>query len=188
MKKWIIMIAIIGGIVWAVSDLVISNDDSKKGIPETEVEKVPIESEIEIGLKEGNQAPDFKLKTIDGENVQLSEFRGEKVLLNFWATWCPPCRAEMPDMQKFHVEDNDGLILAVNLLETEQSLKQVESFLDEYGITFQVLLDENTDVSSLYNAFALPTSYLIDREGIIHTKAIGTINYDYLVEQFENID
>src|SRR5690625_2414391 len=165
-----------------------SNNDRKETTPETEVENTSPESGTEIGLEQGNQAPDFELENVDGETVRLSELRGEKILLNFWATWCPPCRAEMPDMQKYHEEENEGIILAVNLLETEQGLQQVDDFLQEYGITFRILIDENTEVSSLYSAFALPTSYLINREGIIHTKAIGTINYDYLVEQFESME
>lgn len=188
MKKWIIIIAVIGGIIWAVSDFVMSKDTSNETTSETEVENTSSKSDIVVGLERGNLAPDFELETVDGEIVRLSELRGEKVLLNFWATWCPPCRAEMPDMQKYHEEGNEGVILAINLLETEQSFKQVEDFLNEYGITFSILLDEDTDVSSLYTAFALPTSYFIDAEGIIHTKAIGTINYDYLVEQFQNMD
>lgn len=188
MKKWIIIIAIIGGIIWAVSDFVMNKDTNKETTFEADVENPASESGTEIGLEQGNQAPDFELTTVDGETVRLSELRGEKILLNFWATWCPPCRAEMPDMQKYHEEDNEGIILAVNLLETEQSFRQVDDFLQEYGITFRILMDENTEVSSLYSAFALPTSYLINKEGIIHTKAIGTINYDYLVEQFESMN
>jgi len=78
--------------------------------------------------------------------------------------------------------------LAVNLFETEQKMGQVESFLEEYGITFQVLLDESTQVSSLYDAHALPTSYLINSDGTIHTLAIGPINYDLLVEQFQEMN
>ena len=192
MKKWIIVIAIIGGVIWAVSDFVMSNNDQKEVTHEEDAEITSSQTEsgagTEVGLEEGNQAPDFELETIDGETVRLSELRGEKILLNFWATWCPPCRAEMPDMQKYHEEEHEGIILAVNLVETEQGLQQVDDFLQEYGITFRILMDENTEVSSLYSAFALPTSYLINREGIIHTKAIGTINYDYLVEQFESMD
>src|SRR5699024_7171151 len=120
--------------------------------------------------------------------VKLSDYRGEKVLLNFWATWCPPCRAEMPDMQKYHEDHEDGVILAVNLIETEQSLESIEAFLNEYGITFSILMDENTQVTSLYDAHALPTSYLINSEGEIHNMAIGAINYDLLVEEFENMN
>src|SRR5690625_2336150 len=187
-KKWIIIIALIVVAGWAVSDFIMSNDEKKQSTSESESEATTIESESETGLEKGDVAPDFELKTVDGETVQLSDLRGEKVLLNFWATWCPPCRAEMPDMQKYHEEYDDGVILAVNLAETEQSIGQVEDFLEEYGITFQILLDESTEVSSIYDAFALPTSYLINKDGTIYMKAIGAINYDFLVEQFKKMD
>src|SRR5690625_4184045 len=91
-----------------------STNEQKEVTPETNVELTSSETEsgaeTEVGLEEGNQAPDFELETIDGETVRLSELRGEKILLNFWATWCPPCRAEMPDMQKYHEEENEGII------------------------------------------------------------------------------
>lgn len=183
MKRWIFIIVLLGAIGWVISDFVMSNNDDKS----TSEEEVG-NTEEETGLQKGELAPDFELQTVDGETVRLSDFRGEKVLLNFWATWCPPCRAEMPDMQKYHEEYDDGVILAVNLVETEQNMGQVESFLKEYGITFQILLDENTKVSGTYNASALPTSYLINKDGTIYTKAIGAINYDLLVEQFELMD
>lgn len=185
MKKWIMLIAVIGALGWAVSDFFMSTDSGEEASSEIGSENTGLESEGETGLEEGDLAPDFELNNIDGEMVRLSDLRGEKVLLNFWATWCPPCRAEMPDMQTYHEEHDDGVILAVNLVETEQNMGQVESFLEEYGITFQILLDETTEVSGIYDAYALPTSYLIDTDGRIHTKAIGTINYDYLVEQFK---
>lgn len=140
--------------------------------------------ELEIGLEPGNLAPDFELSTITGETVRLSDFRGEKILLNFWATWCPPCRAEMPDMQQYHEDGNEGIILAVNLTETEDSLEEMEEFLDEFGITFQVLIDETSEVTNTYNAFALPTSFLINSEGVIHKQLIGAINYELIKEQF----
>lgn len=188
MKKWIIIIALLVAVGWIVSDFVISNNAKEKSTSEAGNEIAVIDSEAETGLEKGNLAPDFELKTVNGETVKLSELRGEKVLLNFWATWCPPCRAEMPDMQKYHEEHDDGVILAVNLTETEQNLGQIESFLKEYGITFQILLDESTEVSSNYDAYALPTSYLINTDGTIYTKAIGAINYDLLVEQFKKMD
>lgn len=181
--RWIIIIVILGLIGWAVYDFALSNTAKKE-----ESESVIENTAAETGLKKGNLAPDFELETIDGEKVKLSDYRGEKVLLNFWATWCPPCRAEMPDMQKYHEDHEDGVILAVNLIETEQSLESIEAFLNEYGITFNILIDESTQVTSLYDAYALPTSYLINSEGEIHNLAIGAINYDLLVEEFENMN
>ena len=188
MKKWIIIIALIGAVGWIVSDFVISNNTKKQSASESENDTTTVGSKAGTGLEKGNLAPDFELKTTDGETVQLSDFRGEKVLLNFWATWCPPCRAEMPDMQKYYEKHDDGVILAVNLVETEQGMGQVEDFLAEYGITFQILLDESTEVSSIYDAYALPTSYLINKDGTIYTKAVGAINYDLLVDQFEKMN
>src|SRR5690625_5188421 len=107
MKKWIIILVIVGLVGWAVYDFAANQ--------EAEEEEDPV-----VGLEKGNLAPDFELETIEGETVKLSDYRGEKVMLNFWATWCPPCRAEMPDMQKFHENHDEGVILAVNLTETEK--------------------------------------------------------------------
>lgn len=177
MKKWIIIVVIVAMFGWAVYDFVL--DDKPKNAED--------ETAGEVGLLKGNIAPDFELETVDGEVVRLSDFRGEKVLLNFWATWCPPCRAEMPDMQQFH-EEQEGVILAVNLLATEQSPRNVEEFLDEYGITFKVLSDKNSEIATLYNASALPTSYLINTKGEIHNIAIGALNYELMEQAFSEMD
>lgn len=145
------------------------------------------ENKIKIGLERGMMAPDFELKTINGETTRLSDYRGERVLLNFWATWCPPCRAEMPDMQDFH-EDTDIVILAVNLTETRnETVEKVDTFLDEYGITFPVLLDETSEVSFLYQIQPIPTNFLINRDGTIHNVAYGALNYDLMVSEYERM-
>src|SRR5690625_3090301 len=98
-----------------------SNNSTSEEEFENTTSEVDPDSELEVGLDAGQLAPDFELQTVNGETMQLSDLRGEKVLLNFWATWCPPCRAEMPDMQNYHEGYDDGVILAVNLLETEQN-------------------------------------------------------------------
>src|SRR5699024_11976097 len=82
------------------------------------------------GLKKGDIAPDFELETLSGETVTLADYRGQKVMLNFWATWCPPCRAEMPDMQKVQDERDDVVILAVNQVQTESNPDNIAPFLD----------------------------------------------------------
>src|SRR5699024_4951200 len=140
-----------------------------------------------VGLKKGNKAPNFELETLDGETVSLEDYLGEKIILNFWATWCPPCRTEMPDMQKFHSETG-ATILAVNLIETEKSEDGVREFLEEYGVTFTVLADADTRVSTLYNASALPTSYLINTKGEVHNIAIGALTYEMMVQAFDEME
>ena len=191
MKKWIVIIVLLGAVGWVISDFIMgsnSNNSTSEEEFENTTSEVDPDSELEVGLDAGQLAPDFELQTVNGETMQLSDLRGEKVLLNFWATWCPPCRAEMPDMQNYHEGYDDGVILAVNLLETEQNMEQVEDFLEEFGISFPILLDETTEVTTSYNAFALPTSYFINKDGTIDSMAIGAINYDMLVEQFDGMD
>jgi len=171
LKKWIIAVIIIGLAGWAIFDFVIKSSDEES-----------------VGIEKGDLAPDFELETLDGEEVKLSDYKGKKVLLNFWATWCPPCRVEIPDIQKYHEEYDDVAILAVNLLETESSPRNVVSFVEEYGMTFEVLSDENSVVATTFDAFSLPTSYLIDSNGIIQNKAIGPLNYDAMVKEFSAMD
>jgi thiol-disulfide isomerase/thioredoxin len=113
----------------------------------------------------------FKLKDVNGKEVSLSDFKGKKVFLNFWATWCNPCKAEMPDIEKLYQEtkDSDLVILAINLGDNKDI---VESFIDDNKYNFTILLDLDQNVGMKYNIAAIPTSFFIDKEGnIISTKA-----------------
>lgn len=180
MKKAIFMVIIVGVLGWVVYDFISSGDDN------TSDEQEVVESD-NVGLEVGEVAPDFELKTLDGETVKLSDYRGERVMLNFWATWCPPCRAEMPDMQKFH-ENEDVKVLAVNLIDTESSPDKVPAFLDELGITFQVPLDEGSELATTYKIVAYPTSFMIDSNGIIQFKVMGAINYDIMIQELAKME
>lgn len=117
-------------------------------------------------------APDFTLKDLKGTQVTLKNFKGRVVFLNFWATWCPPCRREMPSMERLYkqLKDRDFTMLAVDMQESE---KQVRAFISEFSLSFPALLDLNGDISSLYGIVGLPTTYIIDREGKIIGKAVG---------------
>ncbi|MBA2870406.1 peroxiredoxin [Anoxybacillus calidus] len=144
-------------------------------------------NEKTTGLAIGNAAPDFELKTLDGKSIRLSELQGQKVILNFWATWCPPCRAEMPEMQNFYEKHNkDVEVFAVNLT-SQDSRDKVHSFIKENGLTFPVVLDEEGDVLKLYKISPIPTSYIIDSEGIIRHKYVGPMTYDQMVELTESM-
>lgn len=184
MKKSIIIIILVGLLGWVGYDF-LSSDDTKNEENVSDAETV-VDSD-ELGLEIGNIAPDFQLETLDGETVKLSDLRGERVMVNFWATWCPPCRAEMPDMQKFH-ENTDVKILAVNLIDTESSREKVPEFLDELGLTFPVLLDEGSELATEYKIVAYPTSFMIDSDGRIQFKAPGAMNYDIMIQAFEKMD
>jgi peroxiredoxin len=122
-------------------------------------------------------APDFTLEDISGKRVRLRDFKGKAVFLNFWATWCVPCRHEMPLMQKLHEEFKDrGLeVVAVNFREDKPA---VEKFFAEIGLTFTSLLDSDGAVSEQYGAWSLPLSYFINRRGGFVGKAIGERNWN----------
>ncbi|HUV43418.1 MAG TPA: TlpA disulfide reductase family protein [Dehalococcoidales bacterium] len=119
-------------------------------------------------------APDFTLKDLDGNTVRLSDLRGKVVFLNFWATWCPPCRAEMPDIEKVHrkYRDRDVVVLGIDLRE---SVSTVRAFIGEGGYTWTFLLDTTGKVGSMYQVRGIPASYFIDRKGVIRAVAIGAM-------------
>src|SRR5690625_2621225 len=179
-----IALIIVGMFGWAVYDYIDKSDKSDT-LSTGEGDSVDLHANGEdnnekgkddvVGLVAGNIAPDFELETSDGETVKLSDFRGKRVMVNFWATWCPPCRAEMPDIQKFY-ENKDVVILAVNLIDSRpDEAENVEPFVDDYGLTFPVLLDKRSEVAGLYQIQPIPTNFLIDSSGRIHNVAYGAL-------------
>ena len=142
--------------------------------------------EVMEGTEVGNAAPDFELETLDGEEVRLSDFQGTRVVLNFWATWCGPCREEMPDIQRLF-EDKDVTVLGVNLTYSEDSIETVSDFVHEHELAFPILLDENSSVSQLYRIQPIPTTYMLDTNGEIQYKAFGAMDYEWLVQELEKI-
>ncbi len=119
-------------------------------------------------------APDFTLNSLDGEPVTLQELKGRPVILNFWASWCPPCRAEMPAFQLAWQEymDTDLVILAVNATH-QDTISEINQFIEQNNLEFAILLDMTGKVSSSYQIHSLPTTFLIDRDGIITKTIIG---------------
>ena len=124
--------------------------------------------------QQGFLAPDFELKTPTGESVKLSDLRGQAVLVNLWATWCPPCRAEMKTIETVYNEykDQGFVVLAVDMTYQDNPL-DIVPFVNEQGLTFPVLLDETGDMANAYQLKSLPSSYFIGRDGIIHEVVIG---------------
>ena len=124
------------------------------------------------GVEVGNLAPDFQLQNLDGQTVSLGNLQGKPVLINFWATWCPPCRDEMPYIQEIYEEwsDKELVVLAINIGE---SSSKVEEFIQSHNLSFTVLLDTKQDVAQRYNITGIPTTFFIDKDGIIQDKVIG---------------
>ncbi|WP_040208953.1 TlpA disulfide reductase family protein [Neobacillus jeddahensis] len=149
--------------------------DKKTDAPETTTQTSANKEGLEIGAK----APDFELKTLTGETVKLSDLKGKKIMLNFWATWCPPCKAEMPEMEQFSKQlGDDTLILAVNI----DPQLDVQGFVDENKITFPILLDAEDKVNEAYQVISIPTTYFIDSKGIIQNKYVGSMKLNIMKE------
>lgn len=124
--------------------------------------------------RQGFAAPDFSLELMGGGEVTLSDLRGQAVIVNLWASWCPPCRAEMPAMQRLY-EANQARGLAILAINTayQDSMASAEAFIREYGLTFPIPLDRTGEVAGRYQLMALPTTFFIDPEGIIQQVVIG---------------
>jgi peroxiredoxin len=123
-------------------------------------------------------APDFTLSGLHGQPIALRELKGKVVFLNFWATWCPPCKAEMPSMERLHrrYRDRGFTILAVSI--DGGSDRPVREFVKTHGLTFLIGLDPNVEVANLYGVRALPSTFLIDRSGDTVAVALGPREWD----------
>jgi len=128
----------------------------------------PVDAEKSVNSK----APDFSLKDAYGKSLSLSSLKGKVVLVNFWATWCPPCKAEMPSMNRLYneIRSRGFEIVAIS---TDNSISPVKDFLAKNRIDFPVLFDETKSVTRQYHVFSMPTTFLIDRGGMIVEKFYG---------------
>jgi peroxiredoxin len=129
-------------------------------------------------IERGSVAPGFTLARLDGGEVSLAELRGRVVLINFWATWCEPCRQEMPAMERlYHRHREAGFeLLAISVGEAPEP---VRAFRDELGLSFPILLDRDKAVSNAYQTYRFPESYLVDREGLVVERYVGPREWDH---------
>lgn len=141
-----------------------------KGQEDTSPEAAKLEPTPEVG----HPAPDFALKDLDGNTVRLSDLRGKVVFINFWATWCPPCRAEMPEIEALHQEykDKGVVVIGVDIREPETTVRQ---YIQQGGFSWTIVLDSTGEVAAEYQIAAIPTSFFVDKEGIIRAVNVGAM-------------
>ncbi len=135
---------------------------------------------------QGQPAPNFAFRYPDGSSYSLADFKGQPVIVNFWATWCPPCRREMPGLVKaYETYKDDGLmIIEVDVAEPPEA---VAKFVDEYGMTMPVVLDQRQEVTRLYRTDSFPTSFFIDENGVIQARWVGYLPEEELAANLAKI-
>jgi len=171
----LVTIVSIAGIIFAIEYPTLVSDTTLDNNPEGK----------DVGTEVGNIAPSFTLETITGETVSLSDYRGKVVMINFWATWCPFCVDEMPDIQKAQEEFGDSLVvLGINRAE---SIETQNTFFNELetDITYNLLLDSTDSVSTKYGVLAMPTTFFLDKNGVITNRFFGQI---FLLDMQNNIN
>lgn len=138
-------------------------------------------------------APTFNLTTLDGGSVSLDQYRGQVVLVNFWGTWCEPCKRELPALEQAHKQLGDqGLaVVGVNLTDDElaqgTSEEQIKAFLDQFSVTYPIALDRQGEVTNAFRVFPLPTSFFIDVQGRIRYVHVGELTLDDVTARFTEL-
>jgi len=155
-------------------------------LSESSYEEVP--SDLVVDASVGSLAPDFRLTTLDGENISLADLQGKNVLINYWATWCPPCLNELTALENIQnqFEHQDFLVVTINGIE-QDNLGDVQATVQEYGITYPVLLDENETFWDSYRILFLPTSIYIDEVGIIRFIKFGEQSEAEFVDMIQQL-
>jgi cytochrome c biogenesis protein CcmG/thiol:disulfide interchange protein DsbE len=141
---------------------------------------------VPVGISEGNRARDFTLDTLDGRRVSLSDYEGSIVLVNLWATWCEPCRTEVPDIEAaYRAHQDEGfVVLGVDLQEPAETVKP---FVNQFGITYPVLLDAKGEVMKAYRGLGLPMSVIVGQDGVIRVRHTGVLTAAQLDEYLAKI-
>ncbi|QUL53501.1 redoxin domain-containing protein [Paenibacillus tritici] len=189
MKKWFALFGLIALIIWGAYD--IQSKENSRLVQKKQAEHTVEEEqqESEIGLNQGELAPDFTLLTTDGEGLSLSDYRGKRVIVNLWATWCSPCIAEMPHLQSFYSDYQDeGLeLIAINLTESEAKQEDIHQFIDKYQLTFPIVFDKGSEVADLYQVTTIPTTFILNSKGEIEQKIVGPMTYEIIEELMQQV-
>jgi len=205
MKKWIYIVSLMIVIIGTSACQKDTTDDPMKSeIPPVVEQQPSAEEQQESSGQTAEQAPasqedphgeemplvpDFTLEASNGENVSLSDYLGKVVLLNFWASWCPPCDSEMPEFQKLHEEMQDSdevVLLMLNQTDGQRETKEkVDAYVADKGYSFLTLYDQGQVGSAIFGISSIPVTVAIDKEGRLSNYILGPADYDTLLKLIE---
>lgn len=189
MKKYLLKKShkLIGLTLLLILSLVLSSctttADSTTPTPTTS-QSTDMTSETEEPVREVVYAPDFELEDLDGNIVKLADLKGKDIFVNFWATWCPFCVDEMPDLQLIYekYKDEDFIVLAINV---QESAEKAKGYLEEAGINLPVLLDKDSRIAALYGANSIPLTIAVNKEGVAVTGYRGKLTYEQMETMYK---
>jgi len=173
MKKVIPLLILLVALGYSIFQLYEKKEEEKKVSNNNDAYIASIQK---LGVQVGQQAPDIQLMTLDEKKVNLSAFKGKKVILNFWATWCPPCQDEIPALEKFHQEHKDIEMIGVaDYIGEKKDLNFIKNFVNKNSMNYRILIDENGDNFRKYGVLSIPTTYFINPNGEVVFKQIGPL-------------
>lgn len=191
--QYILLAILLVAAGWVVYDTVAKKQEQKAAQEKIEKlksikEKVANAEDTEMMNNDKMEAPNFSAKNLAGQEVDLADYRGKKVILNFWASWCPPCKAEMPHMNKYqegYAEVQNAEILAVNLTSQDNGIADIQQFVEDYEMKFEVLLDDIGLIAPQYGIMTIPTTFILDEDGFISSEIKGPVTEDLLLKLVE---
>lgn len=196
MKRDILIGSVIAILIAGVIFMNIDNDEEKETSPppnttstqqDTSVANESPTASKDGPLQKGATAIDFELETRDGNSLQLFENDGKPTLINFWASWCPPCKKEMPDLQKAYETYGEEVNFFMVDLTFNDDLEKMNDYIEENGFTFPVLLDETGDVAMDYEVMVIPTTYFVDTDNVITHKVMGPMTAEQIESTMHEI-
>ncbi|MGL6186851.1 MAG: TlpA disulfide reductase family protein [Clostridium chrysemydis] len=188
MKKIVIAFIIIA--IGAGTYGMLNNNKEAKNKEKTQIideNKPPLDIQRKLEEEKNYLAKDFELKDTNGKTVSLEDFKGKNIMLNFWASWCVPCKSEMPDLQKLQDESKNDKDFEIVTINVGESSKKAKEFLEKNNLKLNTLLDDEAEVSMDYGASVLPTTFLIDEKGYVKKIVKGAMNFETMKDYKEGL-